>query len=332
MALFAFYKFSLKELPDRHLEIPFEKRSEINSYYDVFEKHFIVGKRMPLKKLKHKHDIMVNKDYVEYGNDVLAHRDGIIIMTLENNKHKNTIIEKRKLIHDHHPFCTIIIDYRDGQNLLAIERNNAFDYKPDNVCILLKNMLNRLLAEDSLELSTTPINKTFEDFWDAITTIKNRNKDCIKKICLDFKDKDKNYYPDEDINDAAKVIAVLAAKAEANGFMTLEAEEDSEINIDAIYEDLVNLADICMTQKEYDLTVHFRSYGIYQYGNDVLAQFGIEELAINNFICDADENDLWGSGHDSLERWLDKIYSMFQDQDYETTQPTITTTKRGNRL
>ena len=62
------------------------------------------------------------------------------------------------------------------------------------------------------------------------------------------------------------------------------------MDLNAIHEDLLNLAEICLNEGEYDLSIHFFSYGIFRYGSDVVAQYGIEQSIIDDFVCPPDDS------------------------------------------
>ena len=57
---------------------------------------------------------------------VLRHEDGVVLMALENNRLKHTIIDLKDVAHEHHPYCLVIIDNRPGRQLIGIERNSSF--------------------------------------------------------------------------------------------------------------------------------------------------------------------------------------------------------------
>ena len=102
MAVFTFYKFTLNE-PSLKNEIFSEFKADSKLDLKVaqqlndgsFDDHFGMPK--------------------VYNNDIIANHDNILVMTIENNKKKDTTIEKKIHTHEHHPFCHVIIDYRDGR-------------------------------------------------------------------------------------------------------------------------------------------------------------------------------------------------------------------------
>ena len=121
MAVFAFYSFEIKHLA-RQVELDFPDLEEKPKHeeqeelvHDVF-----AGDSVDLWTAFRRANGSYDKRSMErYKNEILAHRDGVIAMTIEANKHKTTIEDKHKVTHPHNPFCFVIIDYRKGQNLMA---------------------------------------------------------------------------------------------------------------------------------------------------------------------------------------------------------------------
>lgn len=333
MALFAFYNFQLTKIG---------KPTEIN-FPDLAPKpittdqHSLFRTLFPEDGMADLHILVPNKDgsydedkRITYKNDVYANYGDIIVMNIENNKEKTTIVDKQKVKHKHHPYCYVIIDYRPEQCLLAVEKSIAFDSQPDKLKDILDQTLNRLFYNYGFSITFTPLVQKDLKFWDAITEIRSQNNDKVKKICLDFHNKDKN---DKSTKGASCIptalLEALAKKADANGFMVLEAEEGQTVNVDAIQEDITQIADICYKQKEYDLTVYFSSYGIYRFGADLTAQFGIDARIIQNYIDRIDEKDIFNSAN-NLSSWLDNMKVILMNK-YVNADTIATPAKQGRR-
>lgn len=314
MATFAFYRFKLNDPsctketfaafePEKRLDLIVSQRKKDGSYED-------------------------NKVVTKcYNNDVLTNHEDILVMTIENNKQKATTIDKQKVQHEHHPFCHVIIDYREGHNIIAIERNGAFDNKPEKVRDILFHGLNRIFYRQNLTIELTPLAKSYKDIMEAIEMIRRRHHDRVKKICLDFNSKH-NPNRQVDTNSITTAMALLADKANAKGLVAFQSEGDEEMDINAIQQELLAIADICYREGEYDLSIHFYSYGIFRYGADVVAQFGVDQSVIDEFVNQADSMDA-DRDRDSLPNWLDKMKDTFSDYN-EQTVATIEP-KRGRR-
>ena len=314
MATFAFYRFKLNEPsctketfaafePEKRLDLIVSQRKKDGSYED-------------------------NKVVTKcYNNDVLINHEDILVMTIENNKQKATTIDKQKVQHEHHPFCHVIIDYREGHNIIAIERNGAFDNKPEKVRELLCSALNRLLYRNNLEIELVPLAKSYNNIWDAINTIRRRHHDRVKKICLDFTSSHAQNRQ-VDTNALTAALTNMAEKMNAKGMVAFQSEGDEEMDLNAIHQDLLNIADICVREGEYDLSVHFFSYGIFRYGADVVAQYGIDQTVIDEFVNQNDTFDV-DAERDTLPKWLEKMKETFRD--YDEAVPVTVEPKRGHR-
>lgn len=132
MAVFAFYSFEIKHLA-RQAELDFpdlEAKPEYAEQEELFREVFS-GKEVSLWKTFRRKDGSYDKNVQEeFDNEILVNREDIIVMTIDANKKKTTIEKKHKITHPHNPFATVIIDYREGQNLIALQKNAAFN-KPE---------------------------------------------------------------------------------------------------------------------------------------------------------------------------------------------------------
>ncbi len=329
MAVFAFYSFDIKRLA-RQTELVFpdmEAKPEYAEQEELFREVFS-GKEVSLWKTFRRKDGSYDKNVQEeFDNEILVNREDIIVMTIDANKKKTTIEKKHKITHPHNPFATVIIDYREGQNLIALQKNAAFN-KPERLAEVVLQTFNRLFAAYDLHMEMTPLVREGLAFWDAVTEIRTRHHDKVKRISLDFSEAQESADPSS--GKALTIISNIMRKLHANGMMVVESKDDTEVDLDKVHEDMLMLADICMEQPEYELNVHFASYGVYRFGSDVTAQFGVDERIIENFQNYVDDPDLFGEHH-SLDRWLEITKEMLEAQDYvksETTEPATKPSRR----
>lgn len=318
MAVFAFYTFQLKRLPHQtELDFPDLPPVPRNDEQDeLFRNLFISDKSMELfNGIRRKDGSYDNRTLVKYNCDILINKGGIIVMTVEANKKKTTIVEKQKISHQHNPFCHVIIDYREGYNLIAIQKHSAFDGDPAKLAMIILNAFNRMFGDYELEIDMDPLVHKFRDFWDAINEIRTRHNDKVRRICLDFTNAVEEEYSS---NSAVAIISAIVRKLKAKGEMVLESNDDLEVDLEKVHDDMVALSEICMRYPQYALDVHFFSYGVYRFGKDVTAQFGVEERIIYNYVADERETDLFGES-DTLDRWLDKMKGLFSKDNYVTS-------------
>jgi len=329
MAVFAFYSFEIKHLA-RQVELDFpdlEEKPKHEEQEELFHDVF-AGDSVDLWTAFRRANGSYDKRSMErYKNEILAHRDGVIAMTIEANKHKTTIEDKHKVTHPHNPFCFVIIDYRKGQNLIALQKNGAFT-KPEKLAEIILSTFNRLFEAHDLRMVMKPLVREGLKFWDAVTEIRTRHHDKVRRISLDFSNAQDT--ADYSSNQAIALISAISKKLDANGMMVVEAKDDMEVDLDMVYEDMLMLADICQKQPEYELNVHFFSYGVYRFGSDVTAQFGVDERVIDNFQHNIEEPNLFGENY-TLDRWLENMKDLFDANEYVKSTSVEPTTKQSRR-
>lgn len=316
MAVFAFYTFEIKRLAKQaELDFPdLQSKPQIEEQEELFRNVFPWDSSVDLWYTVRKKDGTYDNHVLErFHNEILANRDGIIVITVEANKQKTTIEKKQKVKHTHNPYSTVIVDFREGQNLIALQKNSAFN-KPEKFADIILHTFNRLFEAYDLQMTMKPLAREGLTFWEAVNEIRDRHHDKVRRISLDFSNAQDAV--DYSAGDAIAIISGMARKLHVNGLMVVEAnEEEMEVDLDTVYEDMLALADICRAQPEYELNVHFSSYGLYRFGADVIAQFGVDERIINDFIVGEEDVDLFGESH-TLNRWLVNTKEMLEAQDY----------------
>lgn len=336
MPIFAFYDFKVSKQKDE--EGLFKEQEEESgkqlAQYDspeaCFGSFFKTGGKLSLNVLKEKGK---GKDKIRewepYENDVLMVADGVILMTIENNKWKHTTNKKKDVAHEHHPFCHIVIDNRPGHHVMAVVKNAAFDNKPDKVCGILNQAFNNaeILGQYHLKIEFVKRQRKKNEFWPVVNDIRGIFKDKVRQIKMDFTGDE----ADEVANpqDVVAIIGSLARKSASTAALTLNAEGE-EVRLDELYDDLNNMANICLTQKGYDLTVKFRTFGLYRYGADLVAQFGVEDEVIEEFENGVRRMNFENpDGSFALIEWLDRMIELLAK--YEDETPVQKRGKKGHR-
>lgn len=326
MPVFSFYEFSIDKCPKEQelfdldladdSDAPKLPMKQYQTPEECFASFFPKHSQAPISVLVSKGS---GKEKVSeweiYHNDILQHIDGVILMTIEANKVKHTIVEKKDKLNPHHPFCHIIIDVHNHH--VAIEKNSAFDNKPDRVMSILTNAANNrtFLGQYGYQLTVTKLKKQRTDFWPVVNEIRTTFKDIVRQIRMDFNGEGED---DASTSEIASIMRMLARKTNTLAAITLNAEGEQEVKLDEIYEDLANIADICKKQKGYDLVVKFRDFGIYKYGADILAQFGVEDDVLEQFSSGITEFnfDAGGTGF-GLIMWLERMNVLLKGYQNE---------------
>ena len=335
MPVFAFYDFKISQRTDEEANL-FDNQEDgvqlvhYDSPEECFGSFFSTGGKLSLNVLKEKGKGK-NKtiEWEPYENDVLMVADGVILMTIENNKVKHTTNKKKDVPHEHHPYCHVVIDNRPGHQVMAVVKNSAFDNKPDNVCGILYQAFNNraLLGKYHLKIVFIKRYRKRNEFWPVVNDIRSIFKDSVRQIRMDFSGKDAEEQLDP--KDVVAMMRALAKKSASTAAVTLNAEGE-EVKLDELHDDLTNMANICLNQKGYDLTVKFRNFGLYRYGTDIVAQFGVEDEVIEEF-----ENGIRRMNYENpngsyaLIEWLDRMIELLAK--YEDETPVQKRGKRGRR-
>lgn len=219
---------------------------------------------------------------------VLRHSADVAVLVLENNGSKHTIIDMKDVKHDHHPFCHVIIDNRPDSQLIGIERNAAFGSNTDKVADILSKGLSNLLFSDGRRIELERLVKSSTSLWDVVDEIVEKFNDRVTQIRLDFDgDDDGNAAsasPTLCANSFLALLSSMANSSESNALFALCAKNDDGVKLDNIRTDLQHIADQCLAQKVYTLSVRFKTFGIYRYGAELAAQFCIDENLIAEFV------------------------------------------------
>ena len=320
MPLFAIYKYKISQRND---EGELFKQHEAEDYKikyktpeECFGSFFHTGGCLSLNFQKEKgkgKDKTIENEL--YGNDVLMVVDDVILITIENNKVKHTTNKKKDVPHEHHPYCHVVIDNRPGCQIMAVVKNAAFDNKPDKVCGILHQAFNNrvILGQYHLQIEFTKFQRKKNEFWPVVNDIRSKFNDSVRQIRMDFRGDDEENL--ENPNDVVSVMRMLAKKSSSTAAVMLNAESNGEVKLDELHDDLSNMADICIKQKgRYDLTVKFKTFGLYRYGADIMAQFGVEDDVIEEFENGVKKMNFENPvGTYSLIEWLDRMQELLED-------------------
>ena len=246
-------------------------------------------------------------EWEKYRCDVLRHEDGVILMTLENNKSKHTIIEKKDVEHEHHPYCYVIVDTR--YKLIGIEKNSAFDGKPDKVAEIIQDGMSMLMMSYHKHVVLHALMKKSTEFWPIIEELQTKFKDTVRQIRIDCNGEES----DTKKSDLMAIMPSLCRRTTGEAVFMLNAPDNGELKMNEVYDDVTHIAELCLLQKNYDLTVRFKNFGVYRYGADMVAQFGTDMEVLDAFdrgdrVMDFDH----GTNNYDLLMWMDKINELLK--------------------
>lgn len=331
MPIFNFYKFENKQadgkaslFAEQDAQLAKENMSKYKTPEECFGSFFASRHPIQLNVLKSRGSGKDKETYYDpYHCDVVvAETDGVCLLELENNKSKSTIENKQKVKHPDHPYCRVIIDNVPDHQIIAIEKNAAFDGNPDKAALVLKHGLQNLMAPYGRDIDIIPLHKSSSEFWPVVWDIRKKFNDRVRHIKLDYKDKDckVDASDDNDANVLMAMISQLARKGDCDALFELKTKEkQEELNLQELQDDLSNIAAMCLREGRYDLTVQFANFGCYRYGADLKAQFGVEDEVIDTF-GQPPSPDLFDNAPKSrLVDWMEKMNVILKDYTHAGT-------------
>lgn len=128
MSKFQIYTYMFHPVMENQIEIPFEDFEQIDVQDSINRKQEILSGILDEFANDSKQDrkpFSFNGD--DYSQRTYIHRDGITVMRIANNK-KMKIEQDFNIVElENHPSCLVIIDNRKDRQVIAIERNKAFN-------------------------------------------------------------------------------------------------------------------------------------------------------------------------------------------------------------
>lgn len=269
------------------------------------------------------------KEWDTFRCQVLRHEEGVILMTLENNRSKHTIVNLKEVEHEHHPFCRVIIDNRHGQQMIGIERNSAFGTNTDKVADLLQKGLTYKMYDYRRKIEIERLAKQTTNLWDVADEIADSFNDHITQICIDYVGE--NNTRASSANNILASVFMLADKSDSKALLTLSAKNDDGVQVDNIRDDMQHIADQCLRHRDYELVVKFKNFGVYRYGADLAAQFNMDESVTDNFAngSKAIGFDTQGPSYE-LVLWLNRLNTL-TNKNYKNEPLQPKRTRRSRR-
>lgn len=256
-----------------------------------------------------------------YRAETMAKHEGFLLGRIADNRTKHTTNEKfEPEKHDDHPYCHFIVDPR--HHLLAIERGTAFNYRPEKVAEIFQEAFGHKLADlYRLDIQIqTLVAGNASQFWPTVHHIIRVHKDSVTTLKLDFKYD--NWPEDMDCpkNNPAVILARLGKKMNGDSLFQVNSRRSDEkgLDLDECVEDISEMLNICMMKDSpYLLCVQFKKFGLYRVGEELKAQFGLENdepleyFHIQSNLNNGDQSkDL---NHFALAEWMDTNAGIFKE-------------------
>lgn len=318
MAIFAIYRYTFSTF--KKLEGLFQdsvegdSHSKYNSPEEVFESFFDkAGAQIPgIAELVTKgRGKKQPSEWVSHGNEIEQHKENIIVFRLQANKTKNINKEdwtKEKV--GHYPDCRVIIDNREQSHLMVIERKTSSYKDPDDAKQLLEDSFNRLIHDYGINIKFERLTK-HKLFWDAVNEIRSTLGDEVCRVQFDFA-KDEPMQKD-DGSFTYKLLQWASLFSESSS-ITMNVGNDERLK--EVEKDLTRMSELCYQNRNYNLTVKFRDFGLYKYGQDIKAQYGLDDETIECFIENLVQLECFDDSNKAgLIKWFDNINILFDSYD-----------------
>ncbi|MGN0053613.1 MAG: hypothetical protein ACI378_06060 [Bacteroides sp.] len=314
---FNIFRYELVKVPG--MKDLFEQQDEEKHYdtpNDVLES-FFVPRNSELKIYNEK-----KGEWQMYAMEVLRLQDHVALVTLENNRTKTVIINKKDEKVQHHPWCRFVVDFREEQQMLVVECSSAFGTDGKALCRLLEQGLDNCIEPYHLNIRIHAMRKKQMAFWDTLKDIVQLFGDRVTQVKFDFEEME-----DEQLGQSRdRLVEFLVHMARQSGCQAaflLDTKKDQAVPIEQIKEDLTYLAHYCLEHPRYKLFIRFRNYGFYRVGKELEARFIIDEQMLEDFESNAAssipcmyEEESFQSGI-SLGEWLKRIRLMLSDYSNE---------------
>ena len=319
MATYAIYKYSFLPSQEKNFLAQDDERKAIDKAQDILGE--ILKDKLPIVQLKK------DSTFVPLDNYVTASREGVTVLVVcndKNHKYKEKM-EEREL--EYHPGNYVIIDNRPGVAQLAIEQSSSFG-KPDKVALLLCEAFNKQLDAYGLKVEIRSKWRTGK-FWDAVQEQCEKYQDKITRVTYSFPN-DENEGPIDASRQLRNEMRLMRSIAKAmnatKGQMIMESDKGGTLRLDRTQEDIARMVALC-ANNGYDISVHFKYYGLYRFGADIRALAQLKEELLKDFTT---SQTVMGKAYaGSLIGWLDKVRNT--TEGYRDEDPTEKKRKRRHQ-
>lgn len=245
--------------------------------------------------------------YESHGSEVLQNKNHIIAFKVQKNgKKKVMTVDWDMEDVPHHPVVRVLIDNRPNRQLMAIE--NRSDFKAEKAFELIVDHFNLHLNDHYVRFDCFPLLKK-AGFWESVDEIKKRFGDFIKRVQFDFvgKERQGNRFS----NHLEAFVNLING---THGGIFIDFMNDDQL--ERAKDDIEHMAQLCYRNKDYNLSVKFRDFGSFCYGQGIKAQWGLDDSKIEEFSKKYPELDMYAVGDkafNDIAEWFDKINELFAD-------------------
>lgn len=322
MAVYQIYKLLFNRSRQGNMLAKMDADEAYEKAQELLEK--MLEGELPMTKVRY------DKTQVSLDNFVECQRQGVTLLVVcneKNHKYREKMAEHELV---YHPGCRVIIDNRPGVAQIAIERSPSFENKTEKVRDILQETFCKLF--DTYQL-TVEIRAKMRagTFWEAIDEQCKTFHDVITHVMYEFPDANEVGPIDtsQQNRDRLLILSDLAKVMNAaRGVYHAYSDKEKTIRLDRTSEDLVNMVAMCCNNG-YDISVHFKQYGIYRFGTEIKALSLLEDKLIQEFKSGQTVMGKELDGEFSLVQWLDEMRKI--TNNYNDEEPVAKKRKRRHK-
>lgn len=210
---------------------------------------------------------------------------------------------------------------------MAIE-NAAMD--PDKTAKIIQNSFNYALNRYGYGFEVNRLIRTLP-FLEAVREIRDKLHDHINKLVFDF---DKNMEQQKELS--GKFVYALKewiGSFADSGQIAANISNDNQLFDSIVTQDFELMAELCASNKNYNLLVKFSHFGIFRYGKDIKAQFGLDNDVLERFfkpkVAEPTQLEVFERREQepkiTLYEWLNDVKTIYVDYEEEA----LSVRKRG---
>jgi len=261
------------------------------------------------------------KDY--HRSDIIAHKDRITVLTIQANGSKQ-VTDRNNISHKmpHYPSTCVAIDNRPGHQIIAIAHaHQSSAMEPHRIVRLLLNHFNAQITQVGVQIEIKELTRVPE-FFEACSDIIYGLKDEVLKMELSFpsdsRHKIKSVEPDLQ---CIRLIQDWLSTFSKRAHLSAMVRDNQSFMSPEVRKTWAFIADVCMKNRGYYLRVKFQNFGWFQYGQETVAQYGIEKDSIDYFTGEKIPiKNIFEDHNSSTEKkdfaaWLSNIVNLIELYD-----------------
>lgn len=270
----------------------------------------------------------------KYPCTVLHHDDRIVFLRIENEKllsvyqktHLNPsdIASIDKVDVTTNPYSYVIIDCREGKDMIAIKKSSDAFRSTDTIAKLLEESLNSMMERlsYSFELTIEPVTMP-KDFWDYNRHLIKKEGRNVKKMTIYFKAGSINPKVESFINNTPYIRRLLKEDWSASHGQVILYDPLGSKVVDGRKRDIKNIIELITSNVDdtgFGISLLYNNGIELTCGKDVSVDYPMEEETyLMLFVKDV-------LGEKRISLWLDMASDYISKQKNETN-----TKKRGER-